>query len=515
MPCRSSYWIGLVIFVGVGFVCVEAGCAQPGWRGGGGHIGGHSTPGHSGHSSGGHFDINNYIPHGPILDHDWGDNYYPNHDYYPSHDPKPDPIPDNTLPNESQQPGKPPENEIVQEPDKNNVLEHLNMQVITPEQAEAFTKELTDHNNKAGQHLKDVLGDEHADAVDKLVEHANDGSLKADHMKALLGKIGSGLNHDQQLAATKHIKELIFGHGALKALRAVNFNVNVVLVINVNVNVGIWGGFWGFPGWGWPGPFWLNPWAWWGPAPYPYYCRCCNWADAAQVPYSFADPVPESSGRVIRSGILLKNGGPSVVNYSLDGKRFSMQPGFEQHLDRKSVTVAFGRGGQFGNAKYKITEGTYKFTVTDKGWELYKHSYSSTLDNSDNPFDFRFLLNNQKHSIAAKQQKQYPGMKYPPVLRFDDGQGNSKQKVLEEKVYKIALAKDGTIDLFKPGDVKLPVPIAERAKKQHEETKNLFATPEKIPSLFGEDVAPTPSTPPSEKPAAPTPRLFGDGEKPS
>ena len=72
------------------------------------------------------------------------------------------------------------------------------------------------------------------------------------------------------------------------------------------------------------------------------------------------------------------------VNYVVDGaEHLVIHPGEEQLLDGKgSYNVRFSRGvtedgREYGEGNYTITEGVYRFAVTDRGWELYREPDSA------------------------------------------------------------------------------------------------------------------------------------------
>jgi hypothetical protein len=202
------------------------------------------------------------------------------------------------------------------------------------------------------------------------------------------------------------------------------------------------------------------------------------------------------------------NTGESAVNYTLDGQRYTMGPGYQQVLARNRLTVAFDRGGSFGHAKYGIDDGWYKFTATDRGWELYKNTAKITLDNSDNSFPFGYVLNNRQQTLQPGLRRQLTG-KYPLELKFDDGKGQTIRKMLTKGDFKVALGANGGLELFRPEDVTMPAPIAEMSRKAQESVPNIFAEPEKIPNLFGDTAGSVTSAPSSEPTAPPTPSLFG------
>jgi hypothetical protein len=72
-----------------------------------------------------------------------------------------------------------------------------------------------------------------------------------------------------------------------------------------------------------------------------------------------------------------------VVNYLVDDVEVnSIRPGEQQVLDTKgSYIIRYSRGvtpegRSFGESRYTITEGRYRFELTSTGWELYRESES-------------------------------------------------------------------------------------------------------------------------------------------
>ena len=62
------------------------------------------------------------------------------------------------------------------------------------------------------------------------------------------------------------------------------------------------------------------------------------------------------------------------LSYTIDSRHaYEIATGQTQQLTTKgSYLIEFDRGGDFGRARYTITEGLYDFTPTDHGWELYR-----------------------------------------------------------------------------------------------------------------------------------------------
>lgn len=150
-----------------------------------------------------------------------------------------------------------------------------------------------------------------------------------------------------------------------------------------------------------------------------------NAAEAMGLPVVSSKPLPAAEGQEIRDGVLLVNPEKSGANihYTLNGNRYLMEPGMSQRLPEGFPwSIQFDKGGPFGTVTYSLPSGTYFFTPTDSGWELYKHRFDVVLDNSQNPQDFHFLMYDQKMIVPARHTRTITGM-YPIVIRFDRGNG--------------------------------------------------------------------------------------------
>ena len=80
-------------------------------------------------------------------------------------------------------------------------------------------------------------------------------------------------------------------------------------------------------------------------------------------------------------GVTIRNPAePGIqLSYTIDARQgYDIAAGQTQQLTTKaSYRVDFDRGGDFGRARYTITEGLYDFTPTDHGWELYRQPDSA------------------------------------------------------------------------------------------------------------------------------------------
>jgi hypothetical protein len=172
--------------------------------------------------------------------------------------------------------------------------------------------------------------------------------------------------------------------------------------------------------------------------------------------------VPASGGEVISGSeaapgaasiqVVLVNpvdsGGP--IQYSLAGEPFSLEPGYqlEHQLSGPSI-IEFDRGESFGLARYTLSADSYRFAVTDHGWEMESVPHAITIDNSDNPGDFHYVAAGEADVVPAKQSKTITG-KATLRVAFDRGDGAEPAvKDLGDGSYKVGVdARTGLLDLF-------------------------------------------------------------------
>lgn len=101
------------------------------------------------------------------------------------------------------------------------------------------------------------------------------------------------------------------------------------------------------------------------------------------VPYAMPIGVT-STGGTIRIVNPSDSGGE--VNYTLNGTPYSIKPGHAQTIQNDRLwTVAFGSGGAAGNVRYSLQPATYKFKVTDDGWNLFKAQEQTNVANNPLP----------------------------------------------------------------------------------------------------------------------------------
>ncbi len=61
------------------------------------------------------------------------------------------------------------------------------------------------------------------------------------------------------------------------------------------------------------------------------------------------------------------------INFAVDGTAYNVPSGYTQKLVGTTTSIVeFDRGDLFGDARYRLADGSYEFRYSDKGWELYK-----------------------------------------------------------------------------------------------------------------------------------------------
>lgn len=138
------------------------------------------------------------------------------------------------------------------------------------------------------------------------------------------------------------------------------------------------------------------------------------------------------------------------ISYLLNDQNHTMPPGSLHSLPTGTWNVRFDRGGGNGTASYNnLAPGLYRFIAGNKGWDLYSATVEVTLDNSANAYDFHFLLGDQAKTVPARQTL---ALKNSGLLtvRFDDGTGQSRQKLLDSGTYAVGVdPASQQLDLFR------------------------------------------------------------------
>jgi hypothetical protein len=176
------------------------------------------------------------------------------------------------------------------------------------------------------------------------------------------------------------------------------------------------------------------------------------------IPEEGAEPAAEVAAPFAAGQIILANWDLATINYNLNGQPQQLAPRFEQTLTAGTTwTVEFDRGNGFGTATYQLSEGFYYFMSTDRGWDLFKKTFRVTLDNADNTFAFNYVVDDQPQTINPGESHDLTGP-FPPVVRFDNGNGEELQRRLENGSYQVAITEEMTMDIYKSEDVISPQP---------------------------------------------------------
>jgi hypothetical protein len=105
-----------------------------------------------------------------------------------------------------------------------------------------------------------------------------------------------------------------------------------------------------------------------------------------QPSVQYVQPSVQASAPYEGPGVAIRNDSEQKLSFVVDGRQMSIDPGETQRLMEKGqFTIAFDRGSEFGSARYSIHEGTYAFTPTEKGWELFRQKANADLAVEPNP----------------------------------------------------------------------------------------------------------------------------------
>ncbi len=189
--------------------------------------------------------------------------------------------------------------------------------------------------------------------------------------------------------------------------------------------------------------------------------RTGNAAEALGLPICTGTALAEAEGREVTEGVLILNPAVSrgTINYNLNGNHYVSEPGMQQKLallaNGRPWTIEFDRGESFGPATYRLAPGTYHFTPTDLGWQLYRDHFEIVLDNSQNDQEFNFIFHGEDLTVPARSSRTLKS-DYPVVVRFDRGNGTefvSKWTPMMVGTIQIGVnASDNLWDLFPTND---------------------------------------------------------------
>jgi hypothetical protein len=154
-----------------------------------------------------------------------------------------------------------------------------------------------------------------------------------------------------------------------------------------------------------------------------------NAAEALGLPIVTGTPLAQLEGEEVTDGVLIINPSSSqgTINYNVNGHHYVAEPGMSQKLpprsDGESWVVSYDRGAEFGSATYTLSPGTYRFTPTELGWQLYRQRYDIVLDNAQSSEEFNFIFRGEDLKVPAGGARTLTS-NYPIVVRFDRGNGS-------------------------------------------------------------------------------------------
>jgi hypothetical protein len=153
-----------------------------------------------------------------------------------------------------------------------------------------------------------------------------------------------------------------------------------------------------------------------------------NAAEALGLPIVTGKPLDALEGEEVAGGVLLINPANSkgTINYNINGDHYVAQPGMKQKLaalpNGRPWNIEYDRGETFGRAVYKLFPGTYFFTPTELGWQLYKQRYELVIDNTKSNQEFNLIFQEEDVTVPAGSSRTLSS-NYPIVVRFDRGNG--------------------------------------------------------------------------------------------
>ncbi|HVX12501.1 MAG TPA: hypothetical protein VHC22_15075 [Pirellulales bacterium] len=178
-----------------------------------------------------------------------------------------------------------------------------------------------------------------------------------------------------------------------------------------------------------------------------------NAAEALGLSVINDEPLADAEGSPQRSGTLIMNPRKhgETIRYVLNGEEYVMRPGTSQRLRTgQAWRIGYDRGGDSGLAEYSLTDGTYVWTPTDRGWQLYKQRYDLVIDNSRNPRDFHFVVNDEPLVVRAGHSRKISNA-YPIAIEYDRGNGTERVTKIVNFSGNVEVgvnAEDNLLDLF-------------------------------------------------------------------
>lgn len=80
-----------------------------------------------------------------------------------------------------------------------------------------------------------------------------------------------------------------------------------------------------------------------------------------------------------------------TVSYSLGAGQYALKAGQSVDYSQGTQVIAFNRGGSFGEARYTLEPGTYRFVVTDHGLDLHSVTNEQVAADTHLPNDHELM----------------------------------------------------------------------------------------------------------------------------
>lgn len=171
------------------------------------------------------------------------------------------------------------------------------------------------------------------------------------------------------------------------------------------------------------------------------------------LPLPVEAPLDEApSGAEYAGRILLMNPEANVepVEYMLGDTPLAMDAGMMHGVRLQTTLIRFNRGPGLGEARYSLQPGSYRFVVSERGWDLVRTSFRATLDNSANTEAFQLLLDGSLVRVPGRSLQELQS-DYPLLVKYDDGDGSepARRQLAHGETYTVGINRDtGLWDLF-------------------------------------------------------------------
>ncbi|MDA1049124.1 MAG: hypothetical protein O3C40_01410 [Planctomycetota bacterium] len=128
------------------------------------------------------------------------------------------------------------------------------------------------------------------------------------------------------------------------------------------------------------------------------------------------------------------------VGYVIGTGTFQLKAGAEHRFGLPSSgtkVIRFDQGGG-QTLEYTLRAFTYKFVLTENGWDLMQKLYNVTIDNTALSGDIPFVADNEQVMVKTGSTLQQKST-HPIKLLFDHGDGTTAEKILDTGTYQFRI----------------------------------------------------------------------------